>query len=177
MRKLIVTTLVLFIVVSASAIADLEGDKVAVREAVLDYIEGWYAGDAERMERALHPDLAKRIVVEKDGDSVTVRMRFTLVGLDAVPRSAVWKGAPLETYATGSNGDVASGSRLDGDAVALVAWLRSLSVFSCRALFRPLVCSTIAAPVQLRFDVLSLSLSLFASFVRHLQKTRIVKNC
>lgn len=77
MQKLIVTTLVLFIAVSASAVADLEGDKVAVREAVLDYIEGWYAGDAERMERALHPDLAKRIVVEENG-------RFQLRPLSAL---------------------------------------------------------------------------------------------
>ena len=77
------------------------------------------------------------IVVEKDGDSVTVRMRFTLVGLDAVPGSAVWKGAPLETYATGSNGDVASGSRLDGDAVALVAWLhlRCLVTFALAGIY------------------------------------------
>jgi hypothetical protein len=28
----------------------------------MDYIEGWYAGDAVRMERALHPELAKRMV-------------------------------------------------------------------------------------------------------------------
>jgi hypothetical protein len=34
----------------------------AIRAACLDYIEGWYEGDAARMERALHPDLAKRIV-------------------------------------------------------------------------------------------------------------------
>jgi hypothetical protein len=39
-----------------------EADKAAIRQTALDYIEGWYAGDAERMERALHPDLAKRIV-------------------------------------------------------------------------------------------------------------------
>ena len=30
--------------------------------AALDYIQGYYAGDEARMERALHPDLAKRIV-------------------------------------------------------------------------------------------------------------------
>jgi hypothetical protein len=29
----------------------------------LDYIEGWYEGNPERMERALSPDLAKRIVM------------------------------------------------------------------------------------------------------------------
>lgn len=37
-------------------------DSAAIRETALNYVEGWYAGDAERMARALHPDLAKRIV-------------------------------------------------------------------------------------------------------------------
>jgi hypothetical protein len=37
-------------------------DSAAIRATALDYIEGWYAGDAARMERALHPELAKRIV-------------------------------------------------------------------------------------------------------------------
>ena len=37
-------------------------DSAAIRAAALDYIEGWYAGNGERMERALHPELAKRIV-------------------------------------------------------------------------------------------------------------------
>lgn len=34
----------------------------AIKQTALDYIEGWYEGNAERMERALHPELAKRIV-------------------------------------------------------------------------------------------------------------------
>ncbi|MGH9832826.1 MAG: nuclear transport factor 2 family protein [Blastocatellia bacterium] len=34
----------------------------AIKQTALDYIEGYYEGNAERMERALHPDLAKRIV-------------------------------------------------------------------------------------------------------------------
>ena len=37
-------------------------DSVAIRQTALDYIQGWYTGDAVRMERALHPELAKRIV-------------------------------------------------------------------------------------------------------------------
>ena len=37
-------------------------DTAAVRATALDYIEGWYEGNAERMERAVHPDLAKRII-------------------------------------------------------------------------------------------------------------------
>jgi Putative lumazine-binding len=35
-------------------------DTDRVRAVALDYIEGWYAGDAERMERSLHDDLVKR---------------------------------------------------------------------------------------------------------------------
>ena len=37
-------------------------DREAIKQTALDYIEGYYTGDAARMERALHPDLAKRIV-------------------------------------------------------------------------------------------------------------------
>ena len=38
-------------------------DSAGIRQAALDYIEGYYEGNGERMERALHPDLAKRIVM------------------------------------------------------------------------------------------------------------------
>jgi hypothetical protein len=34
--------------------------EAAVVSTVLDYFEGWFDGDAARMEGALHPDLAKR---------------------------------------------------------------------------------------------------------------------
>ena len=36
---------------------------VEARCALFDYIEGWYTGDPVRMERALHPELVKRILV------------------------------------------------------------------------------------------------------------------
>ena len=37
-------------------------DAELIKQTALDYIEVWYEGNAERMERALHPELAKRIV-------------------------------------------------------------------------------------------------------------------
>jgi hypothetical protein len=55
MRKLV---LLLLIVSSFSLFAN---DREKIRAAALDYAEGWYAADAARMERALHPELAKRI--------------------------------------------------------------------------------------------------------------------
>jgi hypothetical protein len=39
----------------------------SIKQAALDYIEGWYAASPERMERALHPELAKRAVMNVDG--------------------------------------------------------------------------------------------------------------
>lgn len=45
-----------------SAQTQSPADTVAIRAAALDYIDGWYTGDAARMRRSLHPDLAKRIV-------------------------------------------------------------------------------------------------------------------
>lgn len=35
-------------------------DRDAVTATALDYFEGWFDGDAARMERALHPELCKR---------------------------------------------------------------------------------------------------------------------
>ena len=53
----------------APVYAQTEDDRAAIRQAALDYIDGWYTGDAERMERAVHPELAKRIVQTRDGES------------------------------------------------------------------------------------------------------------
>jgi hypothetical protein len=47
---------------ASPAWAQTAADSAAIKATALDYIEGWYQGNAERMERAVHPDLAKRIV-------------------------------------------------------------------------------------------------------------------
>ncbi len=46
----------------------------AIRQTVLDYFEGWFEGDAARMERALHPELAKRQSGEELGITTKQRM-------------------------------------------------------------------------------------------------------
>ena len=43
--------------------AQSRADSSAIRSTALDYVEGWYEGNATRMSRALHPELVKRIVV------------------------------------------------------------------------------------------------------------------
>ncbi|MEX2284674.1 MAG: nuclear transport factor 2 family protein [Gemmatimonadota bacterium] len=61
--NLIKTLVPMMIVAStAGASAQSAADSAAIRATALDYVEGWYTADAARMERALHPELAKRIV-------------------------------------------------------------------------------------------------------------------
>ena len=61
MKRLLVS----IVIVLSSVVcvpAQTPSDAEAIKQTALDYIEGWYEGNAERMERALHPELAKRIV-------------------------------------------------------------------------------------------------------------------
>ena len=49
-----------------TAIPDVE--RQAIVDVVLDYFEGWFTADVERMRRALHPQLAKRrLADDEDG--------------------------------------------------------------------------------------------------------------
>jgi hypothetical protein len=50
-----------------------EPDVEAVTRTIEDYFLGWFDGDAERMRRALHPDLAKRSFVEGGGKPAMLR--------------------------------------------------------------------------------------------------------
>jgi len=61
MKILLSLSLLLGVTVSSAA-AQTAADSAGIRQTALDYIDGWYAGDGARMERALHPELAKRIV-------------------------------------------------------------------------------------------------------------------
>ncbi|MFG1820029.1 nuclear transport factor 2 family protein [Kribbella sp. NPDC049174] len=43
-------------------------DRAAVVRTALDYFEGWFDGDAARIESALHPELAKRSLGQDSSD-------------------------------------------------------------------------------------------------------------
>ena len=45
-----------------------------IRQAALDYLQGWYEADAERMRSSLHPELAKRAILR---DPQTGEERFS----------------------------------------------------------------------------------------------------
>lgn len=73
-----------------------EADLAAIKQTALDYVEGWYEGNAERMERALHPDLAKRIV-RTDPKSGRSRLeQMSAMGLVLGVRNGGGKNTPKE---------------------------------------------------------------------------------
>ena len=41
--------------------AQTAADSAGIRATALDYIDGWWSGDGQRMGSALHPELVKRI--------------------------------------------------------------------------------------------------------------------
>ena len=59
-------------------------DEAQIKSTVLDYFEGWFDGDATRMERALHPALAKRSLADDalglDSDSAQEMIDATAEG-------------------------------------------------------------------------------------------------
>ena len=72
-----------------------ETEKAAIKQTALDYIEGWYEGDAERMEKAVHPDLAKRIVhTNQEGHSRLDQM--SAMSLVQGTKRAYGKNTPKE---------------------------------------------------------------------------------
>lgn len=73
-RVLLLALLLMPCAVQAQSAADSSG----IRQAALDYIEGYYEGNAERMARAVHPELAKRIV------NVDERGRYRLGQMSAM---------------------------------------------------------------------------------------------
>jgi CubicO group peptidase (beta-lactamase class C family) len=70
---------------SISAQTSASADSAGIRATALDYIEGWYAGDGARMERSLHPELAKRNMYLDGGRSRLIQM--TAMSLVAGTRS------------------------------------------------------------------------------------------
>ena len=61
-RPITFVLLTLALALPAGAVQQQPNEEAAIRATALDYVEGWYTADAARMERALHPELAKRIV-------------------------------------------------------------------------------------------------------------------
>ena len=85
-----------FLAAPRTASAQAPADSAGIRQAALDYIDGFYSGNAERMERALHPEVAKRIVrtdAQSGRSSLDQMSAMTLV---QVTRSMAERPVPEE---------------------------------------------------------------------------------
>lgn len=93
-------------------VATSAADSAAIRALVLDYALGWYDGEPARMERALHPRLAKRSIVH-DSAGRDGLMEMTVERLVGEARSGVGRQIPANVRRTDVKildvfGDIAS---------------------------------------------------------------------
>ena len=72
MKKALLLLILLFIA-GTKGFAQGTPDSTAIKETVANYIEGWYSADADRMAKALHPELAKRGIRQgKEGQNTQI---------------------------------------------------------------------------------------------------------
>jgi hypothetical protein len=95
MRKLFMIAMLICFAPLSSALGQSPADAAAIKQAALDYIEGWYEGNAERMERALHPELAKRIV-QSDANGRSRLGQMSAMTLVQGTRNGGGKNTPKE---------------------------------------------------------------------------------
>ena len=93
-------------------------EEAAVVAVALDYFEGWFEGDVTRMDRALHPGLAKRSLSQVDPDSTELR--------------SLTKERMVELTAAGDGKDESpdGGLRIDVEVVDLYGNIASVVVHS-----------------------------------------------
>ncbi|MEO8042797.1 MAG: nuclear transport factor 2 family protein [Acidobacteriota bacterium] len=77
-----------------SGFSQTDADRDSIKRTALNYAEGWYEGNADKMESTLHPHIAKRIVRTNDkGQSLLGQM----TGLELVQgtRAGFGKQTPV----------------------------------------------------------------------------------
>ena len=109
--------------------AQTREDSLANRAAAEDYVVGWYDGDAARMERSIHPELAKRNITTMDNG----RSRFSnMSAMAMVQATRTRTGNPqpanqrlLEISILAIHGTIASVKAVSWDFVDLVHMAKS----------------------------------------------------
>lgn len=96
MPRTVRSFLLLAFLAPCAAHGQAAADSAAIRQAALDYVDGWYTGDAARMERALHPDLAKRIVRANPGGARSRLEQMSAMGLVQATRGGFGRSTPAE---------------------------------------------------------------------------------
>ncbi len=75
MKRILFLVLAIIISSLSQVFSQESSDTTGIKETIANYLDGFYTGDENRMEQALHPDLAKRIVyTTQDGRSYLQNM-------------------------------------------------------------------------------------------------------
>lgn len=88
--------LLLPLLAAVPARAQTAADSAGIRAAALDYAEGWFEGNADRMARAVSPELVKRIVIR---DTVSGKDMIQGMGSTVLvnsTRRGFGKGTPVD---------------------------------------------------------------------------------
>jgi hypothetical protein len=97
MRKVTYLILAASMVTGRIAAAQSAADSAAIRATAHDYIDGWYSADGPRMERALHPELAKRIVMTDPKTGRSQLRQMSAMSLVLGTRSGGGSEIPAQT--------------------------------------------------------------------------------
>jgi hypothetical protein len=101
MKKVIFMMIAFAMVWPAATRAQSNAEREAVKQAVLDYVEGIYEVDHKRIERSVHPELAKRGFYVKKGETAYTGTPMTFAQLVELAKTynkggRVPKDAPKE---------------------------------------------------------------------------------
>jgi hypothetical protein len=120
-------TMVLLVSVTALAQTETADENAAITKTALNYIEGWYEGNAARMESALHPELAKRMIYT---DPKSGRSQFNHMGAMALVQGTR-RGGGTQTPKEKQLKEVTILDRFNNAAVVKIVasdWIDYLSV-------------------------------------------------
>ena len=123
-------SLIAIVLLAATAAVAQTGpsdESAAITKTALNYIEGWYEGDAARMESALHPELAKRMIYT---DPKTGRSQFNHMGAMALVQGTR-RGGGTKTPKERQLKEITILDRYEGAAVVKIVasdWIDYLSV-------------------------------------------------
>ncbi len=73
MNRIVIFAIVVLLSMSAVKVY-CQDETAGITKTALDYMEGWYQGDAKRMKASLHKKLAKRSLQKGYGDKKDLRL-------------------------------------------------------------------------------------------------------
>ena len=106
----------------SSSFAQTDADREAIKRTALNYAEGWYEGNAEKMESALSPDLAKRIVRTNPQGQSGLGQMTAMAPVIAAPEGRVhFAGEHTSTWTGWMEGALESGERAAREVMSMDA--------------------------------------------------------